>query len=209
MRISELSRQSGVPVATIKFYLREGLLPPGTPTARNQADYSDLHLARLRFTRTLTGIGQLSLSSVREVLAAVDQKGLPILGLCHLVNGVLFAEQPSTPGNGGVASARVRVDEFIGGLGWAVEADAPGRDVLAQVLAALHRLDWECDVDIFAPYAQAVDQLATQEWDTTPPGSAERVVARMVLFEIALVALRRMAQENSLRVRSTDLASGK
>ncbi len=26
MRISELSRASGVPVATIKYYLREGLL---------------------------------------------------------------------------------------------------------------------------------------------------------------------------------------
>ena len=29
MRISELSRESGVPVATIKFYLRERLLHDG------------------------------------------------------------------------------------------------------------------------------------------------------------------------------------
>ena len=29
MLMAELSRRSGVPVATIKYYLREGLLPPG------------------------------------------------------------------------------------------------------------------------------------------------------------------------------------
>ena len=42
MRISELARAADVPVATIKFYLREGLLPegvadvgdPGAATAR-------------------------------------------------------------------------------------------------------------------------------------------------------------------------------
>ena len=36
MRISELSRHSGVPTTTIKFYIREGLLPAGTRSHRNQ-----------------------------------------------------------------------------------------------------------------------------------------------------------------------------
>src|SRR5256886_17599843 len=46
VRISDLSRQTGVPTATIKFYLREHLLPPGAMTARNQADYGSEHLRR-------------------------------------------------------------------------------------------------------------------------------------------------------------------
>ena len=33
MRIGDLAKTTGVPVATLKFYLREGLLPAGTPTA--------------------------------------------------------------------------------------------------------------------------------------------------------------------------------
>ena len=37
MRISELARRSGLPVATVKYYLREGLLPAGEPTAATQA----------------------------------------------------------------------------------------------------------------------------------------------------------------------------
>ena len=39
MRISELAQESGTPVATIKYYIREGLLPAGTPVnARRHRD---------------------------------------------------------------------------------------------------------------------------------------------------------------------------
>ena len=40
MRMAELSRRTGVPVPTIKYYLREGLLPPGERTSPNQAQNS-------------------------------------------------------------------------------------------------------------------------------------------------------------------------
>ena len=35
MRIAELSQTTGVPVPTIKYYLREGLLPSGELTSPN------------------------------------------------------------------------------------------------------------------------------------------------------------------------------
>lgn len=38
MRISELAKESGTPVATIKYYIREGLLPAGTPVNARQSD---------------------------------------------------------------------------------------------------------------------------------------------------------------------------
>ena len=41
MRISELSAQTGVPVPTIKYYLREGLLPEGERSAPTQAAYGE------------------------------------------------------------------------------------------------------------------------------------------------------------------------
>ncbi len=41
MRVAELSRRSGVSVASIKYYLREGLLPPGELTSPNQAHYGE------------------------------------------------------------------------------------------------------------------------------------------------------------------------
>ncbi len=36
MRISELSRRSGVSIPTIKYYLRDGLLPPAAPRPRTR-----------------------------------------------------------------------------------------------------------------------------------------------------------------------------
>src|SRR4051794_4149135 len=72
MRISELSRTTGVPVPTIKFYLREQLLAPGRATAKTQAEYDSTHVERLRLIRALTDVGRMSLATARTVLAAVD-----------------------------------------------------------------------------------------------------------------------------------------
>ena len=66
MRISELSRHSGVPVSTIKFYIREGLLPSGVRSQRNQASYDEAHLRRLDLIRSLQEAGGLALDTVRD-----------------------------------------------------------------------------------------------------------------------------------------------
>src|SRR5260370_17144359 len=70
MRIAELSRDSGVPVPTIKYYVREGLLPPGELTSPNQAQYNDAHLRRLKLIRALCDVGGLSVAAMRDLLAA-------------------------------------------------------------------------------------------------------------------------------------------
>jgi DNA-binding transcriptional MerR regulator len=44
MRISELSSHTEIPVATIKFYLRENLLHEGVRTAATQAQYDQSHV---------------------------------------------------------------------------------------------------------------------------------------------------------------------
>ena len=47
MRISELSERTGVPVPTIKYYLREGLLPEGEKrTPRSEEHTSELQSRR-------------------------------------------------------------------------------------------------------------------------------------------------------------------
>ena len=60
---------------TIKYYLREGLLPAGVLTSPNQAHYDEEHLRRLRLVRALVDVGGLSIAAVRDVLAAIDTRG--------------------------------------------------------------------------------------------------------------------------------------
>src|SRR5918996_2993811 len=76
VRMSELSRAAEVPVATVKYYQREGLLPPGDATGPNQADYGAGHVRRLRLIRILREVGGLGVAQVRAVLAAMDDSEL-------------------------------------------------------------------------------------------------------------------------------------
>ena len=73
MRISELSSETGVPVATIKFYLRENLLHDGVRTAATQAQYDQTHVARLRLIRALLGPGGLSVAAAHQVIRAIEE----------------------------------------------------------------------------------------------------------------------------------------
>ena len=72
MRLAELSERSGVSTATIKYYLRERLLPPGRRITATQAEYDEEHLRRLRLVRALIQVGRIPVATAREVLAAVE-----------------------------------------------------------------------------------------------------------------------------------------
>ena len=199
MKMSELSARSGRSVATIKYYLREGLLPPGRRTAANQADYSEDHLHRLRLVTTLIDVGGLSVTAVSAVLDAIDDDELPLheaLGVAHY----------------GLASRGVRIgaietdsedeiDGFLETLGWRVGSGAPAKGELAAALAALRQLGWDVGPEVFYRYAQAADELA--EWELTQipaedsrARAVEGVVVGTIVFEAALIALRRLAQEH-------------
>lgn len=199
MRISDLSRQTGVPVATIKFYLRERLLPPGRPTARNQAQYNAEHRLRLSMIRALTSLGQLELSAVRELLGAIEDSRRTVVELLTIVNRAL---QPTdnAKDRGDLSTERAAVDAFVDGLRWTVADDAPSRTTLAQVLAAMERLGCGKGVDFFKPYAVAAEQLANQELDLLEDGhdggDREAVVVRAILVEVANTAIRRLAYEH-------------
>src|SRR3954466_11579965 len=80
MRMSELSRVSGVAVPRVQFYLREHLLPPGRATAATQARYDEEHLARLRLVRALVDVGRLPLAAVRSGLDTVETGADPTPG---------------------------------------------------------------------------------------------------------------------------------
>lgn len=203
MKVSELSARSGRSVATIKYYLREGLLPAGRRSAANQADYDEDHLHRLRLITTLIDVGGLTIANVRSVLEAVDNPHIPmheVLGVAH------YGLAGDTAAFAFGAEAEAEIDRFIDSLGWEVKNDAPAKRELAGALASLRQLGWEVQAEVFTPYARAADQLAGWELAQTPtkgPRSrtVEATVVGTVVFEAALVALRRLAEEHHSAAR--------
>jgi DNA-binding transcriptional MerR regulator len=68
MRMRELETRSGVGRETIRFYIREGLLPEPTRAARNSASYSEAHVTRLALIKRLQEERFLPLAVIRGIL---------------------------------------------------------------------------------------------------------------------------------------------
>ena len=64
----ELERRTGVGRETIRFYIREGLLPEPARASRNSASYSDDHVTRLRAIKRLQEERFLPLAVIRSLL---------------------------------------------------------------------------------------------------------------------------------------------
>ncbi len=194
MRISELSRRSGVPVGTVKYYLREGLLPHGVPTSATQAEYGEEHISRLALIRALVGTGGLSIAKTREVLAAVDDPGLST----HDMIGAAHSALPST--GDGEAPDLSEAQAHLRRWGWQVHDDSPPVAVLAQALQALRAAGFETPDAMLDRYARAAHEIGEQDVAEVPMGSAAEAVRYVVigtlLLEPVLLALRRLAQED-------------
>jgi DNA-binding transcriptional MerR regulator len=199
VRIAELSDRSGVPVPTIKFYLREELLAPGTHTSRNQASYDDGHERRLRLIRALIELGGLSIAAVRQVLNAVDAPGASAPELFAEVHRQLVPTAPDLD-DPMREWAQAAVSQVIARRGWAVSADHPAAQALADVLITASQLGRKDFLSTIDSYAIACDGLADAGARAAAgqPDAAE-LVEGILLEDAAVTALRRLAQGNLAR----------
>ena len=86
MRIGDLAEATGTPVETIRFYEREGLLPPPQRADNNYRLYLPLHTERLAFIRQCRNL-DMALDEVRALLALRDAPAPD----CGEVNALLDA----------------------------------------------------------------------------------------------------------------------
>lgn len=205
MRISELSQRAGVPVPTIKYYLREGLLAPGTSRGRTQADYGEDHVRRLRLIRTLIEVGGLAIADVRAVVAAVDDESLSL----HAAFGV--AHDAITPRHGlgdeeERAAAHRVIDELVDSVGWQVRGESQPREMLADALVMMSRSDLSRSAGDLRPAAEAAQARARADLEAVPTDIArseavEYIVIGTLAGEVIASALRRLAQEHESALR--------
>lgn len=86
MKIGDLAKATATPVETIRYYEREGLLPPAARTEANYRDYAEAHTQRLQFVRHCRSL-DMSLDEIRALLAFQDAPG----DNCAEVNALLDA----------------------------------------------------------------------------------------------------------------------
>jgi DNA-binding transcriptional MerR regulator len=207
MWIAELSRRTGVPVATIKYYLREGLLPSGEAVGATRSRYDETHVRHLRLIRALVEVGGLSLSRVRDVLAEVDEESREMHEVLGAAHSALVAEPPAVS-----AESKERVDRLIKDRGWCVYEGSADRALLAGALDALVGVGHRLDDEMLEAYAQAAQQVADTDVAHLPVGDRSRIVEAVVVVTAlggpVLLALRRLAQQSaSARRYGTNLPS--
>jgi len=72
MTISDLTKLSSIPASTIKFYLREKLIPKPIKTGATRAYYTLKHLDRLKLIKKIQKEGKISLNKIKEITAMID-----------------------------------------------------------------------------------------------------------------------------------------
>lgn len=203
--MAELSARSGVPIPTIRYYMREGLVEPGELTSPNQASYEDSHVRALKLVRTLVEVGGLSIARVRAVLEFIrskDARVFPTLG------GVQYAltQERDVVRDDVYEAAEAQVEQLIAERRWEIRPHNPARTSLADAIATLTRLGHDDVIDKLGAYADAAHQLAQREVPDlferdSVESLAEGVIAYDILGDAMLSALRRLAQENETAAR--------
>ncbi|MFJ9708005.1 MerR family transcriptional regulator [Streptomyces sp. NPDC101234] len=204
MRLAQLSARSGVSAATIKYYLREGLLPPGRQVNATTAEYDEEHLRRLRLVRAMIQVGRVPVAKVREVLGHVDDESL---GRTIRLGAALWA-LPQVPepdeDDEYVRAAHDEVGTLLDRLGWEnakqLTTISPAYRSLVVAVAAFRRLGYDWGAEVLAPYAELMHRTAVLDLDLleTQPSEPERIefaVLGAILNEPVLQALHRLAQE--------------
>ena len=211
MRIGELSQLSGVAPATIKYYLREGLLPPGVHTHPNQVEYTEDHVSRLRLIRALIDIGGLSVSATSDVLSALDSADVDAWESVGKAQYAVSSRRANTIIDVDTDAERI-VDALLARRGWRIHSDSPARRVLIDVCATLQRLGHDDIVGTLDDYAAAVEQIVAIDiglLQDQPNIAAvtEKAIVGTILGDTLLSALRQLAQEHASRPLLTKRAT--
>lgn len=193
MRISELAERTGVPVPTLKYYLREGLLMPGVATARTRAEYAAEHVERVRLIRALTEHGNLGLAAVRSVLDALEHPPASrheFLGAAHCALPTPHGDHPADPD----------VTAVIERLGWAVDPRTPVLGMLSAAVQAARAAGIPVARANLERFARATRRIAEVDLDVataaaSPQEALTIVTVGTVMLDPVIIALRRLAQE--------------
>lgn len=192
MRISELSTETGVPVATIKYYLREKLLPEGERSSPTQASYGVAHVQRLGVIRALVDAG-VGIAGVRKVVGVLEE---PPENPYDLLGAANAAVTPAIVGDPDLTEATALLER----MGGSPEKCFPDQlAAVAHALSTLERAGFTVPEPVMASYLEHLSAIAEAELAATPDTSIEDAVRYVVLgtalVEPLILALRRVAEQ--------------
>lgn len=172
VKLSVLAKECGVPAATLKHYVREGLLPGPSESGRNVAFYDRALAPRIRRIKDLQRTRFLPLKVIREVL---DTEALPSQdATVGAAIARVLAERPATERrtrqellDSGLPESELCWLEGTGLLKEQPQGGYAGDDLeLLRVLGAARRAGLTASMlplTVLARYADAMQRLVSAE----------------------------------------------
>ena len=197
MRISALAAAADLPVATVKFYLREGLLHPGVATSATQATYDESHVRRLRLIRALIGPVGLSVQQARAILQLVDDPGDDLYAtLGRAVSALPPAVDPRRDDD---PDPFPRARAALEALGQVYDPRFAAVAQLESALAATEAAGMPLSHDRLLEYGSRLREIAAFDLERLPAephAAVEYTVLGTALYEPVILALRRLAHQD-------------
>ncbi|AKT52594.1 MerR family transcriptional regulator [Arsenicicoccus sp. oral taxon 190] len=221
MLLQELAETSGVSVASIKYYRREGLLPAGERVTATRQEYDRRHLERLRLVGTLREEAGASISDIRALVQVLDDPDQPLLTALEIAQAIALG-LPAAPHDAPVPPDEdARVRPLLAELGWPDIPSGP-RAALDALLRSMEAAAIPAGPEVLARYGRLLDELARGDLaamhrpaeaaaDAAEEPSDDVVVTRVVAGTVSygrLAQVLRALGHASLSVAAYDLIDG-
>ncbi len=200
MQVSELAQRAHVSVATVKYYIREGMLATGDSKGPRRATYDESHVQRIHLIKALTGPAGLSLSQTKAILQIIDAPQSSLIDRLAGATRVLAAAAGADEDTDD--KSYPRAERAVGWLGEPYRAEPPAAALLESALHAVEIAGYQLHPEQFAVYGENMLAIAASEIAHIPSDPAEAVeyaVLGTVLFEPVLAAIRRLAQQSLVK----------
>ncbi|MGP5670830.1 MerR family transcriptional regulator [Brachybacterium alimentarium] len=214
MLLQELAAASGCSTASIKYYRREGLLPPGTRLTATRQEYGPRHLERLELIRVLREMADAPIPRIRRLAALLDDPAVPLIAALEEAQAITLGADVEPAGGERPRDEHPSVAVMLERLGWP-DIDSVPRRALDALVRTLERWEMPSDPETLLHYAEPMGQIARRELEYLRMGSAagqepsdDAVVLRAVSGTIAfdrLVHVLRALGHTSLSVQASEL----
>lgn len=205
MKLAELAQRTATSPATIKYWMRAGILPAGAKRNATTATYGQAHVDRIRLITYLRTELDADTPTIRGITGLLDNPAtepLDLLEACQVLAAGITATAVPQPQDDELIS------QLCAAIGWPDTASV-ARSQLATVLAECRQAGRPITMADLRLYAQSFQPLArTNVLQTAASGTPDQIAFHVIRGITLTTRLERSLSNLAHTAASMDLLNG-